>query len=61
VLLHECELRKTAFLVSTEILILIIVAVAGASAVFGFAFCSTPAAPRLQCPDVREDDIEAAS
>jgi len=59
--LRERELRETAFLVSTEILIMIIAAVAGASAVFGFAFCRAVGARALRRPDEREDDIEAAS
>jgi len=54
--LRERELRETAFLVSTEILIMIIAAVAGAAIV-----CRMPAAPRSRRPDDREDDIEAAS
>ena len=46
--LRERELRETAFLVSTEILIMIIAAVAGASAVFGFAFCRAVGARALR-------------
>jgi len=56
---RERELRETAFLVSTEILILIIAAVAGASAVFGFAFCRAVGARALRRAEDGYERIES--